>query len=184
MRRRENSSDQPATTVRQKLPPEKTDSDNGKQSNEEDRKRDQTTNYEVSSKTIPTISGGFEVEHISVAVLLNRAGLIATLGGKRRRTLSISSSPIWSRSSHPQRVRARRAAIRSRFRLWILSNPAAILRLPPPTWQEICCVRRGADRRRHRGALVAFLVSGSCQAAGEGLITSDGHWRARWLSRR
>jgi flagellar M-ring protein FliF len=78
----QNSTSQPATSVTQNLPPNQTQSDNGKQSNEQDQKRDETTNYEVSSKTIQTVSGGFEVEHISVAVLVNRASLVAALGAK------------------------------------------------------------------------------------------------------
>ncbi len=78
----QNSTADSPTTVTQNLPPSKTEADNGKQSNEENQKREETTNYEVSSKTIQTVSSGFEVEHISVAVLVNRASLIASLGGK------------------------------------------------------------------------------------------------------
>jgi flagellar M-ring protein FliF len=36
----------------------------------------------VSSKTISTTSGGYGVDNISVAVLINRASLVAALGGK------------------------------------------------------------------------------------------------------
>lgn len=78
----QNSSNQPPTTVTQNLPPQNTSADAGKQSNEETQKREELTNYEVSSKTILTQSGGFAVEHLSVAVLINKASLVAALGGK------------------------------------------------------------------------------------------------------
>ncbi len=64
------------------MPPPNPSGANGKQSNDESQKRDELTNYEVSSKTITTVSGGFLVENISVAVLVNRASLLAALGGK------------------------------------------------------------------------------------------------------
>jgi flagellar M-ring protein FliF len=79
----QNSSNaQPPATVTQNIPQENTTSSDGKQSNEENQKREELTNYEVSSKSINTVSGGFAVEHISIAVLVNKLSLIAALGGK------------------------------------------------------------------------------------------------------
>ena len=53
-----------------------------KQSNDQNQKREELTNYEVSSKSIQTTSAGFVVRNLSVAVLINRAGLTASLGDK------------------------------------------------------------------------------------------------------
>lgn len=78
----QNSSNQTPTTVTQNLPQEQTHTDDGKQSNEENQKREELTNYEVSSKTVTTVSGGFTVDHLSVAVLVNKASLLAALGPK------------------------------------------------------------------------------------------------------
>ena len=36
-------------------------------------RREETTNYELSSKTVNTVSDGFAVQNLSVAVLVNRA---------------------------------------------------------------------------------------------------------------
>jgi flagellar M-ring protein FliF len=47
----------------------------GKQSNDENKKNEELTNFELSSKTITTVSGGYTVESISIAVLVNRASL-------------------------------------------------------------------------------------------------------------
>jgi flagellar M-ring protein FliF len=78
----QNSSNvDPPTTVSQNLPQEGAKSTDGKSSNEENQKREEVTNYEVSSKSIATTSGGYSIEHISVAVLVNKASLMAALGG-------------------------------------------------------------------------------------------------------
>ena len=53
-----------------------------KQSNDQTQKREELTNYEVSSKSIQTTSAGFLVQNLSVAVLINRAALTASLGDK------------------------------------------------------------------------------------------------------
>jgi flagellar M-ring protein FliF len=50
-------------------------SSEGKQSNDENKKNEELTNFELSSKTITTVSGGYTVENISIAVLVNRASL-------------------------------------------------------------------------------------------------------------
>ncbi|HEY8065726.1 MAG TPA: flagellar basal-body MS-ring/collar protein FliF [Methylosinus sp.] len=53
-------------------------SSEGKQSNDENKKNEELTNFELSSKTITTVSGGYTVENISIAVLVNRASLGGT----------------------------------------------------------------------------------------------------------
>ena len=49
-----------------------------KQSNDQTQKREELTNYEVSSKSIQTTSAGFMIRNLSVAVLINRAALTAS----------------------------------------------------------------------------------------------------------
>lgn len=78
----QNSSNQQPTSVAQNVPPPAQTSNNGKQSNDESQRREELTNYEISSKTITTLSGGFAIDNVSVAVLVNRASLLAALGGK------------------------------------------------------------------------------------------------------
>ena len=53
-----------------------------KQSNDQTQKREELTNYEVSSKSVQTTSAGFSVQRLSVAVLVNRSALTASLGDK------------------------------------------------------------------------------------------------------
>ena len=78
----QNSSSQPPTTTGQNLPQGKTGSSDGKQSTEESQKREELNNYEVSSKTTTTVSAGYAIEHLAVAVVINRAMLTKSLGDK------------------------------------------------------------------------------------------------------
>jgi flagellar M-ring protein FliF len=80
----QNSSTQAPTSVDRNLPQtDKPQPSDGKQSNEDNQKREELTNYELSSKTVTTVSAGFSVENLSIAVLLNRASLVASLGGDK-----------------------------------------------------------------------------------------------------
>ena len=78
----QNSTATAPTSVNQNLPQGKAPAGDGKQSNEDTQKKEDLTNYEISSKTITTVSAGFVVERLSIAVVLNRAPLLASLGGK------------------------------------------------------------------------------------------------------
>jgi flagellar M-ring protein FliF len=77
-----NTSSQPPATVERNMPQERERPADGKQSNEENQKREELTNYEVSSKSVTTVSAGYAIENLSIAVLVNRAGLVASLGDK------------------------------------------------------------------------------------------------------
>jgi flagellar M-ring protein FliF len=78
----QNASNSSPASVQKNLPQETSSGSDGKQSNEENRKQEELTNYELSSKTIATVSGGYGIDHLSVAVLVNRASLLASLGPK------------------------------------------------------------------------------------------------------
>jgi len=78
----QNSTNQAPISAAANIPPEANRTDDGKQSNEENQKREEVTNYEVSSKTISTISNGYTIDHLSIAVLVNRASLVSALGEK------------------------------------------------------------------------------------------------------
>ena len=64
------------------LPKPKTSTSDTKQSNDATEKREELTNYEISSKSVTTVSEGFVVTGLSVAVLINRSALNASLGDK------------------------------------------------------------------------------------------------------
>jgi flagellar M-ring protein FliF len=69
----QNNTNQTPTSVNTALPQNQTKTEDGKSSNSENSKREEVTNYELSSKVITTTSGGYSVDHLSIAVLVNRA---------------------------------------------------------------------------------------------------------------
>ena len=78
----QNAAGEQPASVQANLPKSKTTGGESKQSNDQTLKREELTNYEISSKSIQTTSAGFVVQHLSIAVLINRAALDASLGGK------------------------------------------------------------------------------------------------------
>jgi flagellar M-ring protein FliF len=78
----QNAAGEQPAGVEANLPKPKPTGGESKQSNDQTQKREELTNYEVSSKSIQTTSAGFVVQSLSVAVLINRAALAASLGGK------------------------------------------------------------------------------------------------------
>ena len=78
----QNAAGEQPAGVEANLPKPKPTGGESKQSNDQTQKREELTNYEVSSKSIQTTSAGFVVQNLSVAVLINRAALAASLGGK------------------------------------------------------------------------------------------------------
>jgi flagellar M-ring protein FliF len=71
----QNNSTSAATGVDRNIPQDKPQNGDGKQSNDENKKSEELTNFELSSKTITTVSGGYTIENLSIAVLVNRASL-------------------------------------------------------------------------------------------------------------
>lgn len=74
----QNSTSQAPTSVSSALPQDKAKSDDGKSSNAENSKREEVTNYELSSKVTTTTSGGYSIDHMSIAILVNRSSLGTT----------------------------------------------------------------------------------------------------------
>ncbi len=71
-----------STSVDQNIPTTQTSgTDGGKSSNENNDRREETTNYEVSTKTIATAHEGYKIENLSIAVLINQAQLDAASKG-------------------------------------------------------------------------------------------------------
>jgi flagellar M-ring protein FliF len=76
----QNADRQTPTTVQQNLPDQQVNAGGTKNSNEEKQRREDVTNFEVSSKTTTTVSDGYSVKKLFVAVLINRSRLVSDLG--------------------------------------------------------------------------------------------------------
>ncbi|MEZ0169644.1 flagellar basal-body MS-ring/collar protein FliF [Microvirga sp. TS319] len=76
----QNKSGQRPTTVQQNLPEENVRGDSNDSSSEDNQRREELTNYEISSKTIQTVSDGYSIRNLSVAVLVNKSRIASLLG--------------------------------------------------------------------------------------------------------
>lgn len=75
----EDSSNLTAATVTTDIPQPAADS-SGQVTKQQSEKRDETTNYEINTKVTQSVSEGYKVDKISVAVLINRTSLLQSLG--------------------------------------------------------------------------------------------------------
>jgi len=83
----QNADRQTPTTVQQNLPDQQVNAGGTKNSNEEKQRREDVTNFEVSSKTTTTVSDGYSVKKLFIAVLINRGRLVADLGDKTNQAI-------------------------------------------------------------------------------------------------
>jgi len=78
----QNRANQKPATVQQNLPEERVRAEGGESSSEDNQRREELTNYEISSKTIQTVSDGYAIKNLSVAVLVNKSRLSSLSGGE------------------------------------------------------------------------------------------------------
>ncbi|MCB1378746.1 MAG: flagellar M-ring protein FliF [Alphaproteobacteria bacterium] len=76
----ENANAAQAVSVDQNIPQEDTAKANGDSSKEKKDRREELTNFEINSKSTATSSEGYQIEALSIAVVVNRAQLSKTLG--------------------------------------------------------------------------------------------------------
>ena len=63
----------PSVTVEQNVPPAAGEGAQGSSSQKSNKRRDEITNFEISSKSVTTTKEGYRVESINVALVVNRA---------------------------------------------------------------------------------------------------------------
>jgi len=73
----QNSRNNDAVGVEQNIPQEEIASSGGENSTDKRDRREEVTNYEISSKTIATVSDGYQVKKLSVAVVVDKARLLS-----------------------------------------------------------------------------------------------------------
>ncbi|MFG1392463.1 flagellar basal-body MS-ring/collar protein FliF [Xanthobacter agilis] len=76
----QNRTKQPTTTVQQNIPNNQTTSQPTTDANESSSRREELTNFEVSSRTVQTVRDAYVVKGLSIAVLVNRDRLAAPAG--------------------------------------------------------------------------------------------------------
>lgn len=68
-------------SVEQNIPGEQKGNSKGDQNRKANDRREELTNFELSSKSTSVVSEGYRIEGVTVAVVINRKQLLATLGG-------------------------------------------------------------------------------------------------------
>lgn len=79
----ENSNQRQAATpatVEQNLPETQAAASDGPQSSSQNDRKEEITNYEINSKKIATVSNGYSVTKMSIAVVVNQQRLLSVLG--------------------------------------------------------------------------------------------------------
>jgi flagellar M-ring protein FliF len=76
----QNQNSRSAVGVEQNVPSEQAPAASGDQSKRSNERREELRNYELSSKTTSTVSEGYKIENLAVAVVVNRKRLAETLG--------------------------------------------------------------------------------------------------------
>jgi flagellar M-ring protein FliF len=83
VRANENNNQKQASapaSVEQNLPETQTTSTEGPQSSSQNDRKEEITNYEINSKKIATVSNGYSVTKMSIAVVVNQQRLMTILG--------------------------------------------------------------------------------------------------------
>ncbi|MEF2071731.1 flagellar basal-body MS-ring/collar protein FliF [Consotaella aegiceratis] len=75
----DTTQDQPAT-VDQNIPQDQAAGGSGNQSISETERREELSNYEINEKRVSTVSDGYSVDRLSIAVVVNRGRLAETIG--------------------------------------------------------------------------------------------------------
>ena len=75
-----NSSNAEPMTVTENIPEEETPSASGETSSENREKREETANYEISQKKVMTVSEGYVVDRLNIALVVSRARMAELLG--------------------------------------------------------------------------------------------------------
>jgi flagellar M-ring protein FliF len=76
----QNDSSKAAVSVEQNVPGQETGSAGPSGNSKSNERREELTNFELSSKSVATVSEGYRVEALTVAVMLNRRQLASSLG--------------------------------------------------------------------------------------------------------
>jgi flagellar M-ring protein FliF len=77
----ENKESANPTTIDQNLPDEEIAGASGQSSLENSERREELTNYEINEKKISTVSDGYSVENLSIALVVNKTRITDLLGG-------------------------------------------------------------------------------------------------------
>ncbi len=155
----QNRSSETAATVEQNLPEGDAQPTTGEQSSNQNERREELTNYELSSKTITTVSDGYGIERLSIAVLIHRGQLAATLGD------SPSDADVDARLGEIKRLVASAAGLDEArgdtlevSAVEFHADARSLEPVPPPSLMEVMARQSGTFINAGTILLVSLLV--------------------------
>lgn len=77
----QNATSAPGVSVEQNIPAEEVQNGTGDNSSERKDRKEELTNYEINTKSVSTTSDGYQIDKLTIAVVLNRAALFVPEGG-------------------------------------------------------------------------------------------------------
>lgn len=80
IKKSQNTKSSKSVSVEQNVPTEETEGGDPDSSKRNDERREELTNFEVGSKTVATVSDGYRIERLTVAVVVNSKRLEEVLG--------------------------------------------------------------------------------------------------------
>lgn len=90
----QNTNNKWNVSVEQNIPNDQSGSKPQDQARKQSDRKEETTNFELSSKTTTTVSDGYRIENIAVAVVVNRKPLLASAGDAKPAALDAQIKSI------------------------------------------------------------------------------------------
>ncbi len=110
----QNRMAQKPTTAQQNLPDQRVNADGSDNSSADNQRREELTNYEISSRMTQTVRDGYAIRNLSIAVLVNSSRLQALAGGdavKDTAKDAIKAAPIEAQIAEIEQLVASAAGI-------------------------------------------------------------------------
>jgi flagellar M-ring protein FliF len=148
----QNANNRAAVGVEQNVPADQPAAATGEQSKKANERREELTNYEVSSKTVATISEGYKIENLTAAVVLNRKQLLASLGpGAAPDALDKLLKEVERLAGSAAGIDPQRGDRITVAALDFVHNPDQLAPIPSEGWLELLA--------RHTGSLLNALTA-------------------------
>lgn len=159
----QNRSGDTPITVEQNLPEEEIEPGTGERSDSQSERREELTNYEISTRTVTTVSDGYRVDRLSIAVLIDHEALAGSLGdtvgseeiGPKLETRIEEIRTLVASAAGLDEARGDMIAISA---VSFHSGTRELAPLPQPGWLEVVARQSGTLINAGTILLVSLLV--------------------------
>ncbi len=143
--RTENNGSRAIVSVEQNVPGEATGATPGENSKSQKDRKEELTNYELNSKVVSTISNGYRIDGMTVAVVVNRKQLMAALGANAtQEAVDTQLKQLQTVVETAVGVDAKRGDRVSVTALDFMSDGSAFPPVPEPSFIEILMRQSGS----------------------------------------